>query len=62
MPNPRFLASGQQNAEVGNVRWSASQSVWVTTMALATLIGAPLTLSPSALLVFAGSTALTLLR
>lgn len=58
--NPRIMEQADTNAWQGQVVWSWSKSLWITTMTLVGVVGAYLTFSLENILVFSISTAITL--
>jgi stearoyl-CoA desaturase (delta-9 desaturase) len=58
--NPRVNSSQHSNAQHGEVYWSATKSLWVTTQLLIFAIAGPMTMTLSSLLVFLLFTAFTL--
>ncbi|SRR5579883_627692 len=56
----RITASPGVNAVNGEVRWAPAKSLWIGSMTLAALLGAPLFLTPDAILLFLLTSAITL--
>ncbi|MGX5201890.1 acyl-CoA desaturase [Aliikangiella sp. IMCC44632] len=58
--NPRIKESDQASAKDGEVYWSINKSLWLSSMGVITMIGAPLTFSIDAALLFILFTGFTL--
>ncbi|MGX5173992.1 acyl-CoA desaturase [Aliikangiella sp. IMCC44653] len=58
--NPRIKESDQASAKDGEVYWSINKSLWLSSMGVITMIGAPLTFSVDAVLLFILFTGFTL--
>jgi fatty-acid desaturase len=57
--SPRMFDADGTNAVDGSVRWKPTKSIWIGSMTLIGLIGAPLTFTWSALALFVATTAVT---
>jgi sn-1 stearoyl-lipid 9-desaturase len=56
----RVISTGQSNAVLGNVVWLPVKSIWISSMTIVALIGAPLTFSYDAVLLFLFTSAITI--
>lgn len=58
--SPRMTERAATDAVAGRVVWSPAKSLWITAMALGTVIGGPLFVTPGAVLLFLATTAATI--